>query len=148
MDRFQKDPVAYEGDFVLWIEAQVEALRDHRFEELDIDNLLEELESIVRHQCRELRSRLQVIIMHLLKCEYQAHLRGDSWHSTLNTQRSDIEILLEDSPSLAPLVLPFAEKEYRRAVRKAVRETRLPPKAFPPDLPYTREQLLDFDYLP
>jgi hypothetical protein len=59
-----------------------------------------------------------------------------------------IEDLLEDSPSLKTLVGPYIQDEYKRAVRQAVLETGLPRTTFPAELPYTEQQLFDFDFIP
>ena len=135
-------------DCILWLEHQIELLRERQFAQLDIDNLLDELEYFVKKRKRGLRSRLRVLISHLLKCEYQPLLRSNSWISTICTQRMKIEDLLEDSPSLKNLVGPYIQAEYQRAVRQAVFETGLPNATFPDELPYTEQQLLDFDFIP
>jgi hypothetical protein len=135
-------------DYVLWMERQIELIRERQFGQLDIDNLLDELEYFVRKRKRGLGSRLRVLMLHLLKCEYQPVLRSNSWICTICNQRLKIEDMLEDSPSLKGLVEPFMEKEYKRALRQAVFETGLPRSVFPDALPYTKQQLLDFDFIP
>ena len=67
----KKLTVQYKEDFNLWTEQMVDLLRARRFEELDIDNLLDELESMSKRDKRELVSRLKLILMHLLKWNYQ-----------------------------------------------------------------------------
>jgi Domain of unknown function DUF29 len=61
----------YEADFVRWTEQQSSAIRDAARSganlPLDWENLAEEIESLGRSQRRELRSRISVIIEHLLK---------------------------------------------------------------------------------
>jgi hypothetical protein len=138
----------YEHDLVLWYERQVQLLRERRFDQLDLENLIEELEGTVKNHRRELVSRLQVVLMHLLKCQFQhQHILG-SWLGTLVEQRSEIESLLEDSPSLGPTLMQVAEKAYPGAVRRAAAETGLPPATFPAENPYSREQLQGLDFLP
>ncbi len=137
-----------EEDYVLWLGHQIELIRERQFVQLDIENLLDELESLVKKRKKELRSRLRFLIWHLLKWEYQPNLRSKSWISTIATQREAIEDELDESPSLKPMLLSFAETEYRRSVRRAILETGLPKATFPVELPYTEKQLLDFDYLP
>lgn len=138
----------YEVDFVEWVAEQVSLLRSRDFERLDLDNLIEELDAMARHDKRELRSRLIVITAHLLKCQYQPGRKGASWIETLCLQRGDLHLLLDDSPSLRRLAEEFAQSGYAKAVRKAARETGNAPKRFPAELPYTVEQLLDEDFIP
>jgi hypothetical protein len=64
----------YEEDFVRWTEEQSSALRDAAGVgtnlPLDWENLAEEIESLGRSQRYELRSRLAVILEHLIKLEH------------------------------------------------------------------------------
>ena len=137
-----------DADYVLWLEHQITLIRERQFAQLDLDNLLDELESLVKTRKTELRSRLRVLIMHLLKWEYQPWLRSTSWVSTIITQRRDIESLLEENPSFRRLIGEYSHKEHRRAARDAVKETGLAPATFPAALPYSEEQLLDHDFFP
>jgi hypothetical protein len=135
-------------DYVLWLERQIKIIRERQFAQLDVDNLLDELEYVVSKRKRVLRSRLRVLMLHLLKCEHQPLQRSHSWISTICTQRREIEEALEDSPSLAHLVRPFAEAEYKYAVLLAAVETGLPEATFPASSPYREQQLLDVDFIP
>lgn len=135
-------------DYALWMERQIELIRERQFAQLDIDNLLGELEYLVQRSKRALRSRLRVVILHLLKCEYQPVMRSNSWIGTICSQRGKIEDLLEDNPSFRSLIASSIDAEYRRAVKQAVHETGLPRTAFPSSLPYSEQQLLDFDFIP
>ncbi|NJO39732.1 MAG: DUF29 family protein [Cyanobacteria bacterium CRU_2_1] len=65
-----------------------------------LPNLIEEIESLGQQQRQELRSRLSVLIGHLLKWHYQPQQRSRSWLATLRIQCLDIAELLEDNPSL------------------------------------------------
>jgi hypothetical protein len=86
--------------------------------------------------------------MHLLKCQFQHQRISGSWLGTLGEQRSEIELLLEESPSLGQSLMQVAAKAYPRAVRREAAETRLPPTTFPAANPYSRDQLLDLDFVP
>lgn len=138
----------YEQDLVLWYEDQIALLRERRFDELDVENLIEELRAAMIKERRELASRLRVLLMHLLKCQFQHHHISGSWLGTLVEQRSEIEILLADSPSLRATVMQVADKMYPLAVRSAAHETRLATSVFPSSNPYSRDQLLDYDFVP
>ena len=138
----------YERDLMSWYEHQIALLRQRRLSELDLDNLITELDGSMASVRKELASRLEVLLMHLLKCQYQAKRISGSWLGTLGEQRSEIDKLLEESPSLAPRVEEVAAKVYPRAVRRAAAETRLDRKIFPETIPYTRAQLFDEDFVP
>lgn len=138
----------YEHDLMSWYEHQIALLRQRRLSDLDLDNLIAELDGNVGSLRKELGSRLEVLLMHLLKCQYQHNRISGSWLRTLDEQRSELDKLLEESPSLALRVEAVAAKVYPRAVRRAARDTRLDRKVFPATIPYTRAQLLDEDFVP
>jgi Domain of unknown function DUF29 len=73
----------YEQEYGRWLEEQVNLLRSRRFEELDVENLVEELEELNKSNERELESHLIVLIAHLLKWEYQPSLRCGSWRGSI-----------------------------------------------------------------
>ena len=111
--------ILYEQDFYLWIQTTVQQLKENKLNEIDIPNLIEEIESMGRSEKRELKSRLIVLLMHLLKWHYQPEKRSESWRSTITEQRICIEGLLEDSPSLKPLLSEVFEDCYQKARLKA-----------------------------
>ena len=77
----------YDQDFYLWLEKTVNLLRTENFLELDRDNLIEELESMGRSDKRAIESNLRVLLMHLLKYQYQPERRSNSWLSTIIEHR-------------------------------------------------------------
>jgi hypothetical protein len=142
------DCAGYEQDMVLWFEHQIALLRQRRFVELDLDNLIEELESIVKRERRKLGNRLEVLLMHLLTCEFQPERLSKSWLRTLYEQRRRIEQILRDSPSLGPSLDEVVEEAYPHAVQLAAIETKLPSTACPAKNPYSLEQLRNKDFVP
>jgi hypothetical protein len=135
-----------EDDYVLWATRQAELLRSRQFHQLDLANLIDDVEDAVRHVFHPVEGRLRVLITHLLKCQFQPARKSHGWECTRLTQRMAIARLLKRNPSLRPKLLELADGEYARAVRKAMQETRLRETAFPRELPYTAEQLLDYDF--
>ena len=139
---------AYDEDFIPWVETQAALLRDRKFELLDIPNLYEELTSMASHIRHQLASRLRVLEVHLLKCRYQPRRKSRSWRKTLSEQRARIEQLVKRYPSLRHDLPDEATGAYPIAVRQAARETGLMPALFPAALPFTVDELLDFDFEP
>src|SRR4051812_29227670 len=90
----------YERDFVLWLQEQATLLRTRQLDLLDLDNLMEEIEAMAGNHRRELRHRLETLLMHLLKWQFQPDHRSGSWLGTIEEQRSSIEELIAQSPSL------------------------------------------------
>jgi hypothetical protein len=141
-------PPAYADDFLLWLDAQAALLHDRKLDLLDIPNLYEELLAMAGNIRRELASRLRVLLVHLLKCQYQPSHHTRNWTFTIIEQRSEIESLIEQCPSLRRELPATLSRRYAQAVRDAAQQTRLPSSAFPATLPYTAEQILDPDFLP
>lgn len=48
----------YEQDFALWVQATVNQLKSREFSELDLENLIDEVESLTKRDKRSLESRL------------------------------------------------------------------------------------------
>ena len=136
----------YDRDFYLWIQATAQQLKEGKFNEIDIPNLVEEIESMGRSEKRELKSRLIVLLMHLLKWQYQPEKRSESWRSTISEQRICIEGLLEDSPSLQPLISEVFDDCYQKARLKASEETGIKLNFFPKESPFTLEETLQASF--
>lgn len=146
----------YDQDFDAWIADQVRLLRQGRTQELDLAHLIVELEDMGKSNLRELESRLIVLVAHLLKWHYQLaslsalwkEFEGTSWRRSIIEQRTQIDFLLKQVPSLKAsldLALTHAWPEARRLT---IRETGLTPERFPADCPYTAAQVLDQDFYP
>jgi Domain of unknown function DUF29 len=141
----------YDADFLQWTEQQAALLRRMAAGEPvnaapDWLNLAEEIESVGASEKREVRSRLALILQHLLKWRYQPDLRSKSWENTLFVQRRDLLTLFEDSPSLRPFaerVLPSAFTNGRQA---AQRETGL--LNITDVCPWPFEDVISQDFLP
>ena len=85
----------YEQDILLWVEDTVNKLKNHDFTNLDIDNLIEEVESLGISQKKELISRLMVLLEHLLKRLYvDLPYDYNGWERTIRNQRSEIDLLI------------------------------------------------------
>jgi len=80
----------YSGDFHAWAFRQAALLREGRRSELDWENLAEEIGDLGTSQRSELVSRLEVLLTHLLKWQFQPERRGRSWSQTIAEQRDRI----------------------------------------------------------
>lgn len=138
----------YEADYAQWCAEQGTLLREGRLSDLDRENLAEEIESLGRGDRREIRSRIRVLIAHLLKWEFQPGHRCHSWQSSVSEQRVWIEGIIKDSPSLRRYPAQVFEEAYRDALPVAIRETGLRKSQFPAEPPFTAKQALDGRFWP
>jgi hypothetical protein len=139
---------AYDVDFAAWTADQARRLRAVKPAGLDWENVAEEVESLGRSDRRAVGSALKVILEHLIKWRFQAEKRSSSWSDSIEEHRDRISRILDDSPSLAGLPEKSLEHEYRRARRKALRDTALSPESIPTTSPFTSAQALDPDFWP
>ena len=138
----------YERDFAVWTMDQAAKLRKRAHNEIDWENVAEEIESLGRSDRREIQSRMKVLIVHLLKWEFQAGRRSHSWQSSISEQRIWIGGILKDSPSLRRYPGQVFRKAYDDAVAVAVRETGFARSHFPSEPPFTSNQMLDPGFWP
>jgi hypothetical protein len=112
----------YDTDLALWADSQARALRDasHAGTNLPIDweSVADEIEALGKSQARELASRVRTILVHLIKLQASpaTEPRG---HETIIEQRSEIERVVEDSPSLRQTIGRIVAKEIGPARRQA-----------------------------
>ena len=135
----------YETDETAWLEAMAELIREGRLQELDHEHLREYLSDMARRDKREVLSRLAVLVAHRLKWTHQPSERTRSWRTTVETQRQELEDLLQSAVLRAYAVesLPTA---YERGIRQALRDTDLPESTFPEQSPFTLADLLSEDW--
>ena len=146
----------YEQDFYGWIQHHIALLQQRQFADLDVDLLIEELDSMAKRDKHELVSHFIILLAHLLKWQFQLQsltelwqtFQGHSWRSSIREQRVQILEQLEMSPSLKPHLLEAVNKAYPKAVKLASDETGFSMKTFPDTCPYTLAQLLDERFFP
>ncbi len=114
---------AYHADFTAWLLEQAQRLRARDTDALDWDNLAEEIESMGLNHYRELGSRLQTILIHVLKLMLSHDDRPRAgWRVTIRTQRDEIDSLLKQSPSLRRRIPELSVELYERSLKRALAE--------------------------
>jgi len=138
----------YEADFYAWIQQQANTLKAKDFASLDLDNLIDEIESMGRSEKRALENRLEALLIHLLQWKYQLDFRGVSGQASIKEKRSRIADHLNESPSLKNHLPEAYDQAYDYAVLGAVRETNMDESTFPTQCPWTFDQAMDADFWP
>jgi hypothetical protein len=139
---------SYDQDFYAWAMHNAELLRRGKFSEIDAENIAEELESMGKRDKRQLINRSVVLLIHLLKWEFQPEKRSRSWKSSIVEQRRRILQLLEDSPSLDQELDTKLDYVYREAIKQVIIETGMKTTLFPQKCPYSKEQILSDVFYP
>lgn len=132
----------YTADFNRWVSHTVQLLREHRWQDIDLKQLIEEVEDLGKCERRGVVSQLIRLLLHLLKWHYQPERRFDSRLDSMIDARTQIELALEDSPSLRPYRVEQFESCYQRARHQAIRQTGLASSVFPTICPYALERVL------
>jgi hypothetical protein len=141
----------YDQDFYLWIQTTVKLLSEGKLEQLDIENLIEEIDSMGRREKKELKTRLIVLIEHLLKLQYwteEKDYNARGWRNTVVEQRRQIAYSLADSPSLKSILNDVFLECYQDARNDTLRKYELPSELFPEDSPFSLLDILNADFLP
>ena len=147
----------YDLDFYAWTQRQGGLLRrlaaGERVNDADLDwpNIAEEIETLGRSERGAVASRIRNVVEHLMKLEASpASEPRAGWRRTIKRERIDIESLLDDNPTLKPVVSKLIAQELRRARRlvlASLEEYGEMPRLDLESLSYSEEQVLG-DWLP
>ncbi|MTJ06566.1 MULTISPECIES: DUF29 domain-containing protein [unclassified Anabaena] len=136
----------HDYDFYAWTQEQVHLLRTGQVNQIDFDHIADEIEDMGRSEKWELESRLEVLLIHLLKWQLQPNLRSRTWQLTIKEQRLRLEKLIAENPSFKSCLTDFLAKTYQIATISAERETGL--SSFPETCPYSLTEIFAPDFLP
>lgn len=144
------DPASYDADVFAWTRAQVDLLRDGRYDELDLPNLIEEIESLGNEQLHSIESYMVVLVEHLIKLSVSADIdprRG--WQNSVRNARRGIERRGRRSPSLRrqlPEIFELAWPDGRDTAREGLREAE--EHLVPASPTFSVAEALDPDFFP
>ena len=138
----------YDTDFYAWANEQAALLRSGNLSAIDIENIAEEIESMGKSEKRELVNRLVVLLLHLLKWQFQPDQRGTSWTATIRIQRRDLAVHLDDNPSLKSKIPEAINRAYGNVTIETAAETGLPESIFPAACPWSFDQIMDEGFWP
>jgi len=122
----------YERDYYEWVEDVVNKLRSRDFDLLDIENLIEEIESLGISDKNEMLSRLATLLEHLLKRIYvDMPQEFNGWERTIREQRRRIKRSLKISPSLARFFVEVFDYAFKDALDEVRQEKGYKSVTFP-----------------
>jgi hypothetical protein len=138
----------YEIDAHQWLEETIELLKANRFNDLDLENLIEELEALGRNDKNAVESLLEQVIRHLLLLQYWTEKFENNeyhWKAEIIGFRTQLKRKL--TTNLRNHLAQELSSLYQDALAYVKQKTGLKVN-FPQECPYTFEQLLDINWLP
>jgi hypothetical protein len=85
-DEAELVPADAPGGWYTWTQEQGRLLRQGAWAQIDRDNITEEIETSGRSEFDKLESALRVLLLHLLKWDFQAEMRCRSWVLSIKEQ--------------------------------------------------------------
>jgi Domain of unknown function DUF29 len=138
----------YDQDFCLWAEQTAQLLRTREYGAIELEHLIDEVEDMSRSEKRALLSNARVVLLHLLKYQYQPEKRSSSWLSSIREHRTRLHDIFKASPSLRGYFQAMFDECYQNARKQAADETGLPLQSFPIESPFAVDDCLNEDFLP
>jgi len=137
----------YDRDLNLWVEDTIAKLKAGDMQSLDVEHLIEELESLAGRDKREVLTRLKRLIEHILKRRYVKLpdcYRG--WEITIINQRDELNEILSQSPSLKQSFSQGFDDAFKKALRLV--KTEYCEVAFPETWQFSRDidSMLNVDF--
>jgi hypothetical protein len=138
----------YDIDDDEWLEQTINLLKNHQFQQLDLDNLIEELEDLGREKKNAVASLLEQIIRHLLLLQYWT---TEAEYNTVHWQEEIYNFRTQLRRTITTNLRKYLEDELTSIYQDAlgfvkIKTTNL--VTFPTECPYSQEQLLDRSWLP
>ncbi|MEH1919152.1 DUF29 domain-containing protein [Nostoc sp.] len=137
----------HETDENLWLEQTIELLKQKQFNQLDLENLIQELISLGKRDLAKAKGLLRQIIIYILLLQYwqaEYEINSRHWIGELKTFRYELNNHL--TTNLINKLQDDLENIYQSAVDFVKVKTDL--NIFLEKCPYTLVQLLDENYLP
>jgi hypothetical protein len=141
----------YDTDYQLWLSHTVSQLKAKDFSQIDLENLIEEIESLGRSEKHAISSYLMRLCEHLLKIKYWESERDQcfrGWKLEVRNFRLQIQEELEASPSLTSFLQDVFAKQYKNGRKLFLDASDLSTKLIPEEPDFTLEEALDEDWLP
>jgi DNA-directed RNA polymerase subunit L len=138
----------YDVDDDQWLEQTINLLKNHQFQQLDLDNLIEELEDLGREKKNAVASLLEQIIRHLLLLQYWT---TEAEYNTVHWQEEIYNFRIQLRRKITTNLRKYLEDELTSIYQDTlgfvkIKTTNL--VTFPTECPYSQEQLLDRSWLP
>ncbi|ACK71168.1 protein of unknown function DUF29 [Gloeothece citriformis PCC 7424] len=134
-------------DLYLWLKITVQLLREHKFDQVDYDRLIEEIEGMAKNEKNRLKSHLEKLLIQLLKWKYQPSEQVNLDKYLISEHSLRLLETFEDSPSLKDYFKEILPECYQNSRLLASKETGLTVETFPENCPFSVEDILNPNYI-
>lgn len=137
--------MTYSTDLVAWSHEQAALLRAGRFAELDIEHVIEEIESVAFREKLELARRLTVLLTHLIVKSHRSCSHPGSGDRIIRRQRLAVQRHLRKTPSLRPMLEDpdFMSDVWGDAIIEVYRVQEFENHEFPDSCPWSTAEILN-----
>jgi hypothetical protein len=135
----------YDADFYVWALEQAEILRARRFDSLDLENLIEEIEGLAGARLSAVLNAARVVMEHLLKLQHSPAADPRSlWRASVREHRRRMQLDL--TPRIGQLLAQELPRFYDMARDDAAAGMRdhgedAAAAALPATCPYSVDQI-------
>ncbi len=133
-------------DYFQWAYEQASHIRAGRFDQVDILNVADEIEDVGKREFEAVVGRLEQILLHMLKWDYQSSRRLSSWADTIAENRERLGDDLADSPSLVMRLPDAIQRAYRYARHGASDDLLIAIERLPQACPYDHRHITEAPY--
>ena len=141
----EKAAKLYDADFYAWAEEQAARLRARQFDELDLDNLIEEVEELADNKLSAVLNSARVVMEHLLKLQHSPAVDPrNSWRASVREHRRRLQTDL--TPRIGEILADQLPRFYAMAREDAAagmcdHGEHASADALPSTCPYTLDQV-------
>ena len=138
----------YELDDSQWLGETISLLRNHQFQQLDLEHLIEELEDLGKEKKNAVASLLEQVIRHLLLLQYWTK---ETEYNTINWQEEIYNFRTQLRRKITANLRNYLEEELNYIYEDALGFVKIKTAntvIFSSQCPCSLEQLLDRDWLP
>jgi len=138
----------YQADYGLWAHHQAQLLRTGKYAQLDIDNLVAEVLHAAKQERKTLHGHVEKLLHHILTLKLHPERSSAQRLSKLHLHRHRIQQSIARMPAMATLLDAYFAETYADVAARLTAKAGLPRNSLPDTLPYTKEQLLERNFMP
>jgi ABC-2 type transport system ATP-binding protein/lipopolysaccharide transport system ATP-binding protein len=132
----------------VWADQTAHLLREHRWQEVDLDRLVREVESLADPNFEVIESQLSFLLLQVLTWYLRESERSELRRDLIGQVRRQIELMMEEDPTLTEASKTYLGTAYRRARAGAARHLDIELSQIPEELSIPLEKLLDVSWFP